>query len=58
MQVHSLQSATPPRAGSCYTEEDWNDDSTIENGEWYPLSKVGCTIIVLHSSDAPSNAQQ
>ncbi len=38
--VHSLQSATPPRAGACYTEEDWNADSTVENGEFYPLSKV------------------
>jgi hypothetical protein len=38
--MHGLTSETPPLRGSCYTEEDWNNDSTIENGQFYPLSKV------------------
>lgn len=38
--MHSLTSETPPLHGSRYTEEDWNNDSTIENGQFYPLSKV------------------
>lgn len=38
--MHSLTSETPPVRGSRYTEEDWNNDSTIENGQFYPLSKV------------------
>ena len=38
--MHSLTFETPPLHGSRYTEEDWNDDSTIENGQFYPLSKV------------------
>ena len=38
--MHSLTSETPPLHGSRYTEKDWNNDSTIENGQFYPLSKV------------------
>lgn len=38
--MHGLTSETPPLRGSRYTEEDWNEDSTIENGQFYPLSKV------------------
>ncbi len=32
--------AAPPRSGSLYSEQDWNDTSTADNGQGYHLSKV------------------
>ncbi|KAL3150817.1 hypothetical protein ABBQ32_000577 [Trebouxia sp. C0010 RCD-2024] len=34
------ESAVPPKNGSLYTEDDWNDTSSIKNNEAYWLSKV------------------
>ena len=34
------ESAVPPKNGSIYTEDDWNDTSSIKNNEVYWLSKV------------------
>ena len=34
------ESAAPPKNGSLYTEDDWNDTSSIKNNEAYWLSKV------------------
>lgn len=34
------ESAVPPKSGSLYTEEDWNDTSSIKNNEAYWLSKA------------------
>ena len=30
----------PPKNGKLYTEEDWNETSTIEKGQAYHLSKA------------------
>jgi len=38
--VRGGKSAAPPRNGSTYTEEDWNETSTVENGEAYWVSKT------------------
>ncbi|KAK9915197.1 hypothetical protein WJX75_006019 [Coccomyxa subellipsoidea] len=32
--------AAPPKNGHLYTEEDWNESSSIENGQAYHLSKT------------------
>ena len=34
--------AAPPVSGSLYTDQDWNQTSSIENGQAYHLSKVPC----------------
>ena len=34
------ESAVPPKNGSLYTEDDWNETSSIKNNEAYWLSKV------------------
>ena len=34
------ESAVPPKNGSLYTEDDWNETSSIRNNEAYWLSKV------------------
>ena len=36
------ESAVPPKNGSLYTEDDWNETSSIKNNEAYWLSKVLC----------------
>ncbi len=36
------ESAVPPKNGSSYTEDDWNETSSIKNNEAYWLSKA-CT---------------
>lgn len=36
------ESAVPPKSGSLYTEDDWNETSSIKNNEAYWLSKVQC----------------
>lgn len=38
------ESAVPPKNGSLYTEDDWNETSTIKNNEAYWLSKVCATL--------------
>ena len=32
--------AAPPKNGNLYTEEDWNETSSIDNGQAYHLSKA------------------
>ena len=32
--------AGTPKSGSMYTEQDWNETSTVDNGEAYHLSKA------------------
>jgi len=45
------ESAAQPKNGSLYTEEDWNDTSSIKNNEAYWLSKVHSVIrAILHCS--------
>ena len=34
------ESAVPPKNGSLYTEDDWNETSSIKNNEAYWLSKA------------------
>lgn len=46
--MHGLTTETPPLRGSRFTEEDWNEDSSIENGQFYPLSKVRNLPLLLH----------
>ena len=36
------ESAVPPKNGNLYTEDDWNETSSIKNNEAYWLSKVWC----------------
>lgn len=47
------ESAAPPKNGSLYTEDDWNETSSIKNSEAYWLSKVtlqtDCKLKQLHS---------
>ena len=43
------ESAVPPKNGSLYTEDDWNETSSIKNNEAYWLSKVSNPIHCLHS---------
>lgn len=38
--VHGGSSKASPSKGALYTEDDFNETSTIENGEAYWLSKV------------------
>lgn len=38
--------AAPPNNGHLYTEEDWNETSSFENGQAYHLSKVAAGIEV------------
>lgn len=33
--------AAPPCSGSLYSEQDYNETSTVENGQAYHMSKVG-----------------
>ena len=32
--------AAPPKSGKLYNESDWNETSSIENGQAYHLSKA------------------
>ena len=38
--VRGGKSAVPPKNGRLYTEEDWNESSTVANGEAYWVSKT------------------
>jgi nucleoside-diphosphate-sugar epimerase len=38
--VRGGKSAAPPKKGLLYTEEDWNETSTVANGEAYWVSKT------------------
>ena len=38
--VKGANNAAPPKNGKFYNEEDWNETSTVENGEPYFASKV------------------
>jgi len=52
--------AAPPRSGSLYSEQDWNDTSTAENGQGYHLSKVrtsrACCLEDAHSPGSLSRS--
>ncbi len=48
------ESAAPPKNGSLYMEDDWNETSSIKNNEAYWLSKACTWPAPLRASLSPS----